>query len=144
MSEMAGSPMSYSPQDVTFVVSRSGDPSIFERNFAASPFFKTINPDRLIVQQGFSSAAAAYNDAIDKSKTDVIVFAHQDVYFPDEWLADLGRSLKILEKSDPDWGVLGCAGAKHPRTWAVYLYSVGLGIIGAPFEQPKPIQTLDE
>jgi len=136
--------MSYSPPDVTFVVSRSGDPSIFERNVAVSPFFKAIRPDRLIVQQGFRSAADAYNDAIDKSKTDVIVFAHQDVYFPGEWLADLDRSLKILEKSDPDWGVLGCAGAKHPRQWAGYLYSVGLGVIGAPFERPIPIQTLDE
>jgi hypothetical protein len=136
--------MSYNSPDVTFVVSRSGNPSIFEQNFAVSPFLQDLRSDRIIVQEGFSSAAAAYNDAMEKADTDLIVFAHQDVYFPKEWLADLDRSLKILEKSDPSWGVIGCAGAKHPRKWSGYLYSEGLGIIGAPFDRPVPIDALDE
>jgi Glycosyltransferase like family len=130
--------------DVTFVVSRSGNPSIFERNFAASPLLRGFRSDRIIVQEGFSSAASAYNDAIEKAKTDLIVFAHQDVYFPAEWLADLSRSLEMLEESDPDWGVLGCSGVKTPDLRAGYLYSVGLGVLGEPFEQPVPIDTLDE
>jgi hypothetical protein len=136
--------MPFSSPDVTFVVSRSGNPSIFTQNVAVSPCLKELRSDRLIIQEGFSSAATAYNDAMEKAKTDLIVFAHQDVYFPDQWMADLDRSLKMLEKSDPGWGVLGCAGAKHPRKWAGYLYSEGLGIIGAPFERPVPVDTLDE
>jgi hypothetical protein len=136
--------MSFNSPDMTFVVSRSGNPSIFARNFAVSPCLKELPSDRLIIQEGFSSAAKAYNDALEKAKTDLIVFAHQDVYFPEQWIADLDRSLKILEKSDPQWGVIGCAGAKHPRKWAGYLYSEGLGVIGAPFEQPVPVDTLDE
>ena len=130
--------------DVTFVVNKSGDPSIFERNFAASACLEGIRPDRIIVQEGYSSASVAYNDAIDKAKTDLIVFAHQDVYFPKDWLADLNRSLKILEVSDSNWGVLGCSGVNNCGLFAAYLYSVGLGILGGPFSQPIAIDTLDE
>jgi hypothetical protein len=136
--------MPYRPPDVTFVVNRSGDPSVFHRNFAASPCLKDVQPDRIIVQQGCPSAAIGYNDAIEKAQTDLIVFAHQDVYFPADWLTDLNRSLEMLEKSDPDWGVLGCSGVKGPDRRAGYLYSVGLGVLGEPFERPIPIDTLDE
>jgi hypothetical protein len=130
--------------DVTFVVARSGKPSIFEKNFAASPCLEGIRPDRIIVQEGFSSASISYNDAIDRAETDLIVFAHQDVYFPKQWLSDLDRSLKMLEASDPDWGVLGCWGVNNRGLSAGYLYSVGLGILGAPFDRPIAIDTLDE
>lgn len=130
--------------EITFVVSRSGDPSLFDRNFAASPGLKDIGADRIIVQQGFPSAAIAYNDAIENAQTDLMVFAHQDVYFPADWLADLNRSLAILENSDPHWGVLGCSGIKYRDIRAGYLHSVGLGILGNPFERPVPIDTLDE
>jgi hypothetical protein len=137
-------PMPFRSPDVTFVVSKSGDPSLFDRNFAASPCLKDIGPGRIIVQEGFPSAAIAYNDAIEKAQTDLIVFAHQDVYFPAEWIADLNRSLAILEDSDPNWGVLGCSGIKYRDMRAGYVHSVGLGILGESFEQPVPIDTLDE
>jgi hypothetical protein len=136
--------MPASVPDVTFVVNRSGDPSLFDRNFAASPCLKDVRPDRIIVQEGFPSAATGYNDAIDKAQTDLIVFAHQDVYFPAEWLVDLNRSLEILKNSDPGWGVLGCSGIKYPDLRAGYVHSVGLGILGEPFQHPVPIDTLDE
>jgi len=130
--------------DVTFVVNKSGNPSVFQNNFAASPCLDGIPPDRIIVQEGFSSASIGYNDAIEKSKTDLIVFAHQDVYFPTDWLSEVNRSLRILEKSDPDWGVVGCSGVNNRGLFAAYLYSVGLGILGKPFVEPVPIDTLDE
>jgi len=146
-------------QDITFVVSRSASgnqqtisqghqgaaPStIFENNFAASPCLREIRRDRIIVQEGFSSAAAAYNDAMERAETDLIVFAHQDVYFPEGWLEDLDRSLQILERSDPDWGVLGGWGVNNQGLEAGYLYSLGVGILGKPFVDPVAIDTLDE
>ena len=130
-------------QDLTFVVNRNNK-ALFDRNFAASPCLEGIRPDRIIVQEGFSSAAAAYNDAIERAKTDLIVFAHQDVYFPEGWLDDLDRSLKILERSDPDWGALGGWGVNNQGLQAGYLYSVGLGVLGKPFVQPVAVDTLDE
>ena len=105
-----------------------------------SPCLKGLPSDRLIIQEDSSTA---YNDAIEKAKTDLVAFAHQDVYFPPGWLLDLNRSLKMLEDSDPDWCVLGCSGIKYPDIHAGYLYSLGLGILGGPFEQPTTIDTLD-
>jgi len=130
--------------DVTFVVTKSGDPSVYANNFAASPALKGLNSDRIIVQEGYSSVGRAYNDAIDRAQTDLIVFAHQDVYFPANWSANLARALSILEQSDPNWGVLGCSGISNQGLRAGYLYSVGLGILGEPFERPVAIDTLDE
>jgi glycosyltransferase involved in cell wall biosynthesis len=130
--------------DVTFVVNRSGNPVVFEKNFAASPCLEGIATNRIIIQEGFPSASLGYNDGIDRAETDLIVFCHQDVYFPKEWLANLGRSLSMLEKSDPEWGVLGCYGIKTNGPCTGYVYSVGLGIVGKPFIEPVAIDTLDE
>jgi hypothetical protein len=130
-------------QDVTFVVTRN-NAAIFEQNFAASPCLEGLRPEQIIVQEGFSSAAAAYNDAIERANTDLLVFAHQDVYFPEDWLDNLDRSLKILERSDPDWGVLGGWGVDNRGLQAGYLYSVGLVLLGKSFVQPVKIDTLDE
>jgi hypothetical protein len=136
--------VNYRLPDATFVTTRSGDARVFEKNFAASPCLEGLSRDRIIVQEGFSSAALAYNDAIDRAQTDLIVFAHQDVYFPDRWLADLDRSLKILDAVDSDWGVLGGWGTNRVGSPAGYLYSVGLGVLGKPFERPVAVDTLDE
>ncbi len=130
--------------DVTFVVNKSGDPSVYRNNFAASPALQLLPAGRVIVQEGFSSASLGYNDAIEKAATDLIVFSHQDVYYPEQWLHDLDKALKHLEKSDPKWGVLGCWGNNHRGLDAGYLYSVGLGVLGKPFELPVEMETLDE
>jgi hypothetical protein len=136
--------MEHKSLDVTFAVSKSGDPSLFQRNFAASPGLEGLTSDRLIIQEGFSSASVAYNDAIRKAQTDLIVFSHQDVYYPEQWLSDLERALKLLEASDPNWGVLGCWGVNNRGLEAGFLHSVGLGVLGAPFAAPVAIDTLDE
>jgi len=129
--------------DVTFVVPL-GSPKVYETNFAASPFMADWPADRLILQEGYRSASLAYNDALDKAETDLVVFCHQDVYFPESWLGDLQRSLDMLAISDPNWGVLGGFGATNRREWLGYVYSTGLGVMGGPFERPIEIETLDE
>ena len=64
--------------------------------------------------------AEAYNDAIDKAQNDLIIFAHQDVIFPEQWLPHLERVLQYLEENDPQWGVLGCYGKTRPaRVWGI-------------------------
>lgn len=129
--------------DVTFVVTPSNS-AVYESNFAASPLLAGLLGDRLILQEGYRSATLAYNDALDKAKTDLVVFCHQDVYFPETWLGDLRRSLEALAVSDPNWGVLGGFGATRRPEWVGYLYSTGLGVMGRPFERPIEIETLDE
>jgi hypothetical protein len=136
--------MSLTLPDITFVVNKSGDPAVFKNNFAASPVLNLIPPGRVIVQEGLRSAALGYNDAIDKAKTDLIAFSHQDVYYPKQWLSDLGKAIAQLEESDPKWGVLGCWGNRSSGFYVGYLFSVGLGICGKPFETPTEVDTLDE
>jgi hypothetical protein len=86
----------------------------------------------------------AFNDAIDKSKNDLIVFIHQDMILPENWLSDLELGLTFLTADDPQWGVVGCYGETLDDNGRGYVYSSGLGILGKPFERPARIQTLDE
>ena len=118
------------------------DQQVFENNFLASPCLREPHPHEILVQRSFDSAAKAYNDAIDKSSSDLIVFVHQDIILPALWLSQLERALDHLKVHDPGWGVLGCYGLS-PAPWG-HVYSSGRGIIGEPFEHPAPIRVLDE
>ncbi len=109
-----------------------------------SPCLRGPHKYEILSQEGYTSAAKAYNDAIGKSNNDLIVFAHQDIFFPETWLPQLTRALDWLQTADPGWGVLGSYGKTiDGRGWG-HVYSSGRGIIGAPLEHPVPIQTLDE
>jgi Glycosyltransferase like family len=131
------------PQKLTFA-SAVNDRELFASNFLASPIFAGSHQHQIIVQSGFLSAAKAYNDAIDRSENEIIVFAHQDMVFPESWLADLERALNNLDHTDPNWGVLGCFGETADAQGRGHVYMPGLGIVGSPFENPQPVQTLDE
>jgi hypothetical protein len=85
----------------------------------------------------------AYNDAIDKSVNDLIVFCHQDVFFPGPWISQLQDIVDHLNKQNPNWGVLGCSGVTKDNQLRGHVYSTGIGIIGVPSE-PAEVQTLDE
>jgi hypothetical protein len=117
---------------------------LFKNNFLASPCFQVPHNHQILVQENFSSAAKAYNDAISRSVNDLIVFAHQDVSFPKPWLSQLEHSLDLLEATDPKWGVLGCYGETLNDNGRGHVYSPGRGVLGMPFEHPMPVQTLDE
>jgi hypothetical protein len=130
-------------KSITFVIAVNNK-NVFESNFLASPCLNGAHPHQIIVQEGFSSAPTAYNDAIDRSTNDLVVFAHQDMIFPEHWLLDLQRALDSLQQTDPQWGVLGCYGETLHDNGRGYIYSGGLGIMGKPADRPAPVQTLDE
>ena len=117
---------------------------VLENNLLASSCLREPHGHQILIQEGFNSAGKAYNDAIDKSRNDIIVFLHQDMILPDAWLEQLENALNVLESEDPDWGVLGCFGKTQNKEGRGYVYQSGIGIIGAPFERPSRIQTLDE
>jgi hypothetical protein len=127
---------------ITFVVTVNKR-DILEANFLASHCLNGPHPHQIIIQENFGSATAAYNDAIEKSANDLIVFCHQDMFFPSSWISDLQATLKSLETKDPNWGVLGCCGITSDGKFRGYVYSSGEEIIGEPSE-PAEIQTLDE
>jgi Glycosyltransferase like family len=128
---------------ITFV-SAVNDRQVFESNFLISPILASPHPHQVIVQSGFPSAAAAYNDAIDRSENEIIVFCHQDMMFPSSWLVELERSLLYLDRNDRHWGVLGCFGKAADGGDRGHIYMPGLGEIGAAFDHPERVRTLDE
>jgi Glycosyltransferase like family len=128
---------------ITFV-SVVNSREIFDNNFLASPCFQKSHGYQILVQENFTSAANAYNDAINRSANDLIVFAHQDMVFPETWIPQLERALTLLDATDPNWGVLGCYGITVKGEERGFIYSNGIGVLGTPFEEPAPVQTLDE
>jgi len=128
---------------VTFVVATNSR-AVLEGNLLASPCLSQPHRHTVLVQEHFASAAKAYNDAIDKSPNDLLIFCHQDMYLPPEWLSDVQRALDFLDHHDPAWGVLGCAGITQDRQLWGRVYSSGLGVIGQEPGNPVPVQTLDE
>jgi glycosyltransferase involved in cell wall biosynthesis len=128
---------------ITFAVAVNNR-ALFENNFLASPCFPGPHQHQILVQEGFNSASKAYNDAIEKSLNDLIIFCHQDILLPENWLLQLDRALDYLQTTDPGWGVLGPYGkTQDGRGWG-HVYSSGRNVIGEPLRQPVPVQTLDE
>ena len=129
---------------VTFAVATYGSGEVLEGNFLASPCLRGSHGHQVLVQRDYISAARAYNDAIDRAENDIMVFAHQDMIFPEPWLLQLRRALDQLRAADPKWGVLGCYGMPRYGPGRGYIYSPGRGVLGGPFDAPALVQTLDE
>lgn len=132
-----------SDRHITFAVAVNNR-EVFEKNFLASACLRGARDHEILVQENFSSAAKAYNDAIGRASHDLVIFAHQDIFLPEPWVAQLERALDYLGAEDPRWGVLGCYGETLNDNGRGYIYSSGLGTMGRPFERPAPVQTLDE
>ncbi len=132
-----------SMEKVTFVVA-ANNREVLERNFLASPCLPAGHGHPILIQRNFSSAAKAYNDAMEKSENDLMIFVHQDMVLPEGWLGEVERSLRQLEARDARWGVLGVYGETADHTDAGHIYSHGLGILGRPFEAPVEACSLDE
>lgn len=128
---------------ITFVAAVNNR-EILAQNLLASPIFSGPHDCEILIQENFTSASKAYNQAIQRAANDLLIFVHQDVLLPEAWLLQLEKALSYLSGTDPDWGVLGCWGAKQKGQHCGHIYSSGLGVLGAPFERPVPVQTLDE
>src|SRR5215831_4847840 len=125
------------------IVSAVNDRAVLESNLLASSCLNCEHQHQIILQEGFTSAARAYNDALDRASNEIVVFVHQDVFLPESWLESLDCSLQLLAESDPDWGVLGCWGVTSAGIGVGHVYTPGQGVIGRAFRHPQPVQTLD-
>src|SRR5689334_20038699 len=128
---------------LTFVVA-SNDQAVLDDNFLRSSCLRGNHPHQVLVQRGFPSAARAFNDALDNSVSDVVVFAHQDIVLPKSWAPDLFAALGTLDSMDPNWGVLGCYGETLDEGGRGFIYEAERGFVGRPLTKPEPVQTLDE
>jgi glycosyltransferase involved in cell wall biosynthesis len=126
------------------IVTASNDEACLQLNLMASPMVKdgTVT---VHVERNAPSATIAYNRGLDATRSDIIIFAHQDVYFPQGWEEKLAESLQQLETFDPKWAVLACCGIHRNEEFVGDVWSTGLGgRIGAPVSEPQPVQSVDE
>ncbi len=129
--------------DWSIAVSVYGDEPVMEANFSRSPALQ--DAAQVFIQRNFPTVVAAYNDAIDRCETDVLVFAHPDVYLPRHWSMQFESALAWLDEHDPDWAVLGLFGCDESGAGVGFTFSVGLGkFVGTPCRLPKPGRTVDE
>jgi len=125
------------------VVAAVNNDTVLRDSLMRSPDMQSVR--EVLTRRGFSSAAHAYNSGMEASASDVIIFAHQDVYFPQGWFGSVARSIAAISAKDPDWGVLGVYGISLSGAEAGHLYSTGLRrVLGCPFEGPIEVSTLDE
>ena len=125
------------------VVAAVNNDAVSKDSLLRSPDIPLVR--EVLVQRGSSTAGEAYNSGMKASASDVIVFAHQDVYFPQGWFGSVARSIAAISAKDPDWGILGVYGISLTGAEAGHLYSTGLRrVLGCPFEDPLEVSTLDE
>ncbi|MCB1919246.1 MAG: hypothetical protein KDJ28_04610 [Candidatus Competibacteraceae bacterium] len=111
-----------------------------------------------IFQRGYTNVSKAYNDALPKASSDILIFCHQDVFFPDDWEQKLLTGLTDIQRADPGWGVLGVAGVRITSRFGgmskgvKFLGDFRTSVMGAlffieysyPKHYPQEVHTLDE
>jgi hypothetical protein len=126
------------------VVAAVNDERVLASNLLRSPMMSRADV-RFHSRRGFSSAARAYSDAMADCHADLVVFVHQDVYLPGGWEQRLRAQVALLERDDPDWGVLGVYGVTPAGRHVGCVWSSGLGqLLGETFERPEPVASIDE
>lgn len=113
-------------------------PKVFEENLFQSP---GIFQHELIVKSDYTNICKAYNEAIEVATSDILIFVHQDVYFPRIFFDQLKKSLDKL--STTCWGVLGPAGRNRLGDMKGHILDRG-HMWGSCVDLPAPVQTLDE
>lgn len=109
----------------------------------ASPEIDSVHD--LHTLKGCSSAASAYNQAIELAQTDHVLLCHQDVYFPAGAIASIVRQIEWLNQHRADWAVAGVIGLDGSMELSGVIWSSGLSkVIGREVPQPVPTFAIDE
>ena len=128
--------------DFAVVVAVNND-VVLQDTLMRSP--EVLRVREVFIRRGCSSAGQAYNSGLKAATADIVVFAHQDVFFPEGWFESVARAIAAISAQDPGWGVLGVFGITLSGAEAGYLYSTGLRrILGCPFQEPVEVGSLDE
>jgi hypothetical protein len=124
-------------------VTATNDEFYLQNNLLASAMIQGGIP--LQIERGAISAAAAYNHGLDSTDAPIVIFAHQDVYFPPGWERLLLQTLAKLERQDPDWALVAPYGISRQGEHVGEVWSTSIGRrLGGPFDTPVPAQSFDE
>ena len=126
------------------VVAAANDEAVLRRNLLASPMIATGRVP-IHVEWGASSATVAYNRGLDATSEGIVIFAHQDVYFPAGWERLLFAAISRLAARDPEWALLGPSGMSLSGTLVGPVWSSSINrIVGVETRSPLPAQSFDE
>ena len=125
------------------IVCASHSDEILDANLRRSPMFSKGIP--LHLERDATSAAQAYNRALDATTSEVVVFAHHDTYLPLGWDSLLQRRLMQVAATDPNWALFGPfgVGLDASHIGPVWSSSIGL-IVGRVPTEPTRVQSFDE
>lgn len=128
--------------EIAYICASHSD-EILDANLRRSPMFVAGTP--LHLERDATSAAQAYNRAIDATTAEVLVFAHHDVYLPLGWQDLLRRRLREVEAADPNWALFSPfgVGLDASHIGPVWSSSIGL-IVGRVPVTPTRVQSFDE
>ena len=125
------------------VITAANDDRVLKLCLLNSPGIESAS--EVLVQRGYSSAAVAYNAAIEQASTDLLVLVHQDIYLPENWIQRVQSAVEQLAQTCPDWGVLGCCGIQTSGKHVGYIYDGAWNrVLGEPFEGGLEVESLDE
>lgn len=122
----------------------SNNQDILARNIQVSELVQTGKAE-FHVERNAVSAAIAYNQMLDQSDAEYMVFAHQDVYFPPGWDRRLLDTISRLDHLDQNWAVIAATGISTKGEHVGPVWSSGQGgVVGAEITSPTPAQSVDE
>lgn len=88
------------------------------------------------------SVPSALNRGLQQAKGEYVIFFHQDVYFPEDWIERLDEQLSIIKKLAPNWGVLGVFGIGYDHLPCGHV--IHQGRLLKKGSLPAAVQSLDE
>ena len=125
------------------IVIASNDAECLKRNIMASDMVKNGIP--VHVETGAPSASIAYNRGLAATEAPIVIFAHQDVYFPPGWEVKLDAAIAAVEKQDPNWSLIAPFGVTKAGQHVGEVWSTSLSrVVGQPMAQPERVESFDE
>lgn len=126
------------------IATASNNTEVLDANLRRSPMLQQdVVP--LSIEMHAPSASIAYNRLLDATDAEIVIFAHQDVYFPKGWDLLLSRRIAALSAYDPQWALLGAFGIDHDARGLGPVWSTSLGsVVGMVPTGPVAVQSYDE
>ena len=139
------------PRFHVYTCARSSDVETLQRDLRRSPAIANGKVE-LTVLWNQLSAAGAYARAMETASAEFLVFAHCDVFFPENWFERLEWEVDRLTRLDTDWAVVASGGIAVTgelvgRIWDCSLeplFPETSGVFGKPLATPVPIVSVDE
>ena len=129
------------------VVSAVNNEKVLNENLLQSALLRSPDTSFFKIENALN-AGQAYNQGIQLASgvdADLIIFAHQDVYLPEDWHKNFIMACEHLNNNNIKWGVLGLFGRKSNGQRVGRVWDSGLDKeLDNRVTNPEQVETLDE